>query len=622
MSPRAKVAVCDRRFGWALFGWLANRTRSRRVEFWACARDSARACACCSVPGVGMAHAQHARTSAGFGGVLRGVRARFRSARVCFAPLSMHAPPQGAPLCQKAALNYAGMTRTAAGLPLPPVARRAALNSPMRAAVQIQIPTAKIQIPTAGNRGFDTRAAGTAGNRASAPLAGTPGGPLGLGGHCATGGATPGRAPTPTAPPAAPPAPAMRAMSAQRARAAQMGALRGLCGADGRRGGFGAALGGTPASPTPAPAPTATAPVVRAMRARVAVADLGENGGATSPAAGTGGWRCGGFGAASGGAPASPAPAPALTATAPVVRAMSARVAVADLGEDDDATSPAAGKCDGRYGACAFAFRACVVVVPRYHTNSPSQSLSGEFGTDVSQLAMANGYWVARSLPVHSAACQSGGVCAVGNSKPCRGVMPSALPAGVTPEVYWHAGRCVRCAPPLEDGGAAGWLVSASRDHAPDSTNGAFRCPGHPLQGALGTCAQQPQQTRRQQPRPRWGLRAGMPMEWPGRVRVATRRRLSRPGVREAALRCSARPVFDRVPRWHKAPARGGRSTSARRAASGGRAGAGRGGAARVAHSPRGPAGGPALCPARAASYSLVEEPRLKRERAHGPSGA
>ena len=113
LSPRAKVAVCDRRFGWALFGWLANRTRSRRVEFWACARDSARACACCSVPGVGMAHAQHARTSAGFGGVLRGVRARFRSARVCFAPLSMHAPPQGAPLCQKAALNYADMTRTA-----------------------------------------------------------------------------------------------------------------------------------------------------------------------------------------------------------------------------------------------------------------------------------------------------------------------------------------------------------------------------------------------------------------------------------------------------------------------------------------------------------------------------
>ena len=512
-----------------------------------------------------MAHAQHARTSAGFGGVLRDVRARFRSARVCFAPLSMHAPPQGAPLCQKAALNYADMTRTAAGLPLPPVARRAALNSPMRAAVQIQIPTAKIQIPTAGNRGFDTRAAGTAGNRASAPLAGTPGGPLGLGGHCAAGGAPPGRAPTPTAPPAAPPAPAMRAMSAQRARAAQMGALRGLCGADGRRGGFGAALGGTPASPTPAPAPTATAPVVRAVSARVAVADLGEN---------------------------------------------------------DDATSPAAGKCDGRYGACAFAFRACVVVVPRYHTNSPSQSLNGEFGTDVSQLAMANGYWVARSLPVHSAACQSGGVCALGISKPCRGVMPSALPAGVAPEVYWRAGRCVRCAPPLEDGGAAGWLVSASRDHAPDSTNGACRCPGHPPQGALGTCAQQPQQTRRQQPRPRWGLRAGMPMEWPGRVRVATRRRLSRPGVREAALRCSARPVFDRVPRWHKAPARGGRSTSARRAASGGRAGAGRGGAARVAHSPRGPAGGPALCPARAASYSLVEEPRLKRERAHGPSGA
>ena len=198
--------------------------------------------------------------------------------------------------------------------------------------------------------------------------------------------------------------------------------------------------------------------------------------------------------------------------------------------------------------------------------------------------------------------------------------MPSALPAGDAPEVYWHAGRCVRCAPPLEDGGAAGWLVSASRDHAPDSTNGACRCPGHPLQGALGTRGAAADATTTAQ----GGLGSacrdahGVAGSSPGSDQAAP----FPPGVREAALRCSARPVFDRVPRWHKAPARGGRSTSARRAASGGGTGAGRGGAAREAHSPRGPAGGPALCPARAASYSLVEEPRLKRERAHGPSGA
>jgi len=328
----------------------------------------------------------------------------------------------------------------------------------------------------------------------------------------------------------------VRAMSAQRARAAHMGPLRGLCGADGHRGDFGAALDGAPASAAPAPAPTATAPMGRAMRARVAVTDLGDN--------------------------------------------------------NDAAASPAAGKCDWWYGACAFAFCACVVVVPRY--------------LDVSQLAMANGYWVARSLPAFAPS----GASAIGLG-PCRGVMPSALQAGVAfgPEVYWHAGRCVRCAPPQTTGGTAAWLVRAPRHLAPGVTNGALRCPGHPPQGALGTCAQQPQQTRRQQPRAGWGLRAGMPMEWPGRVRVATRRRLARPGVRAAALRRSARPVFDRVPRRHKAPARGGRPASAGLACGG-------------APDASGPTGAPALCPARAASYSLVEEPRLKRERAHGPLGA
>ena len=186
--------------------------------------------------------------------------------------------------------------------------------------------------------------------------------------------------------------------------------------------------------------------------------------------------------------------------------------------------------------------------------------------------------------------------------------------------MYWHAGRCVRCAPPLTNGGTAVWLSQGAAVATPGSPNGACRCPGHPLQGALGTCEAAADATTTAQ----GGLGSacrdahGVAGSGPGSDQAAP----FPPGVREAALRCSARPVFDRVPRWHKAPARGGRSTSARRAASGGGTGAGRGGAAREAHSPRGPAGGPALCPARAASHSRVEEPRLKRERAHGPSGA
>ena len=322
----------------------------------------------------------------------------------------MHAPPQDAPPRQEGALNYADMTQAAAGLPLPPVARRAASNSPVQAAVQIQI-------PTAGNRGFDTRTAGirgfdTAGaeNRASAPLAGAHGGLLGPDGHCALGGASPGRAPASTAPPAAPPAPAMRAMRARGALAAQVGALRGLSGAGGHYGDFGAALGGAlaPTATAQTPAPTAMAPGARAMRARGAMAQMGALRGLCAADG-----RGGGLGAAGGAEPASTAAAPAPTATAPGARDMRARVAIADLGESDDATSPAAGKCDQRYGACAYVHSASCVGSPwggRTGTREPGTPPHGGGaipGVDVP--CLPPGYDTSTS-----------GVCARGLNEPVR----------------------------------------------------------------------------------------------------------------------------------------------------------------------------------------------------------